>query len=206
MNNKINTLIFDFGGVLISNDDRGIVDDSKEIQKILNKEKEELYKAWEIAWPKFKNGKITEDKFYSIFLKALNINDKEELIDTLKRVYRKNICLLEPFYLLENLKSKYKLYALTNIGKEALEYKIKRYNLEKFFGGIVASCLEGVAKPEKEIFDRLINRYSINPETSVFIDDLERNTEAAKKLGFFTIRYVDKKQLINDFKNLGINI
>lgn len=203
---KIDTLIFDFGGVLISNDDRGIVENSEEVQKNLNKNQKELSEAWDIAWPEFKNGKITKNIFYSIFLKTLNIEDSNEKVDMLKSIYRKNVHILESFRLVEILRKKFKLYALTNIGKEDLEYKVKKFNLENYFIGIVASCLEGIGKPEREIFDRLIKRYSINPQKSLFIDDKERNIKVAKKLGFLTILYTNKEQMINNLKQFGIEI
>jgi epoxide hydrolase-like predicted phosphatase len=206
MINTIDTLIFDLGGVLISNDDEGIVTNSEETQKYLNKSEKELDNAWSIAWPRFRNGNITEDEFYSIFLKTLNIKDENEKINMLKNIYRENVNLLESFSLLKKLSSKYNLYALTNIGKEGLKYKVKRFSLDDYFIGIVASSMEGIEKPEEEIFNRLINKYVINPQTSIFIDDLERNIKVAKKFGFLTILYTNKEQMINNLKQFGIEI
>ena len=38
-------------------------------------------------------------------------------------------------------------------------------------------------KPEISIYERLIRMYDIVPQNAIFIDDLERNIEAARSLG-----------------------
>lgn len=51
------------------------------------------------------------------------------------------------------------------------------------FDGTLVSAEERVLKPEPEIFERLFERYSLRPEESFFIDDLEANIEGARRCG-----------------------
>lgn len=53
----------------------------------------------------------------------------------------------------------------------------------EYFDGTLVSAEERVLKPEPEIFERLFERYSLRPEESFFIDDLEANIEGARRCG-----------------------
>lgn len=53
----------------------------------------------------------------------------------------------------------------------------------EYFDGTLVSAEERVLKPEPEIFERLFERYSLRPEESFFIDDLEVNIEGARRCG-----------------------
>ncbi|MCR5785706.1 MAG: HAD family phosphatase [Eubacterium sp.] len=61
--------------------------------------------------------------------------------------------------------------------------------------GVVFSFREHYIKPEKEIYEILLDRYNLKAEECVFIDDKEENIEGAKALGFETI-------LFDDFENV----
>ena len=54
-----------------------------------------------------------------------------------------------------------------------------RYPFLDWFDGIVISGEEKVAKPDPVIFRHLLDRYGLDPATTVFIDDSEANVRAA---------------------------
>lgn len=55
--------------------------------------------------------------------------------------------------------------------------------------GVVVSGLEGVVKPEPVIYERLIERFGLDPVATLFTDDREANVAAAAALGFHTHRF-----------------
>ncbi|MBR5372370.1 MAG: HAD family phosphatase [Oscillospiraceae bacterium] len=55
-------------------------------------------------------------------------------------------------------------------------------------GGIF-SCHEKITKPDPEIYRRLFRKYNLKPEECLFIDDLQKNIDAAKALGMSGIRF-----------------
>ena len=63
------------------------------------------------------------------------------------------------------------------------------------FAGGVFSGEEGVVKPEREIFDVLIERFDVDAKRAVFVDDKEPNVRAAEALGFQGIVFRDADQL-----------
>ena len=78
------------------------------------------------------------------------------------------------------------LYLLSNISPcFADEYKNNPWIAELFshFDGLVFSGAIGLVKPNKEIFDYLLDRYNLKAEECIFIDDNAKNIEAANKVG-----------------------
>ena len=53
---------------------------------------------------------------------------------------------------------------------------------------MVQSCLEGLKKPEKAIFDVTLERLGVEPEEAVFLDDLGGNLKTARLMGMSTIK------------------
>lgn len=70
-------------------------------------------------------------------------------------------------------------------------------------GGIL-SYQEKVVKPDPEIYRRLLDRYSLKAEESVFIDDTKANVEAAKALGLHGICFQTREQAVEELKALGV--
>lgn len=75
----------------------------------------------------------------------------------------------------------YKLYVLSNISDYV--YKNFKEILESLFDGIVVSYEIHKVKPNEAIYKYLLNKYNLNPEDSLFIDDREVNIKTANILG-----------------------
>lgn len=57
--------------------------------------------------------------------------------------------------------------------------------------GIVVSGLEGVVKPEPAIYELLLQRFGLEPQATLFIDDRENNLAAAAEFGMRTFLFED---------------
>jgi 2-haloacid dehalogenase len=86
-------------------------------------------------------------------------------------------------------------YALTNMEAETYPLRLERFPFLGWFDGTVVSGREGVAKPEQEIFMRLLDRFGLTAETTLMIDDAEENLDAASKLGMQTALFRSSRQL-----------
>ena len=60
-----------------------------------------------------------------------------------------------------------------------LIYHLLYNDLNKYFDVQIISAQEKVSKPEKKIYELLLNKYSLKPEESLFLDDRKENIEAA---------------------------
>jgi 2-haloacid dehalogenase len=86
-------------------------------------------------------------------------------------------------------------YALTNMEAETYPRRLRRFEFLRWFDGTVVSAFEGIAKPDREIFRRLLERFNLVPSATVMIDDSPPNLEAARSLGMRTVQFRSADQL-----------
>ena len=104
--------------------------------------------------------------------------------------------------LLPELKEKYNLYILSNFHQPAFEHIFKKYDFFRLFDGHIVSCYYYLLKPEKEIYETLIEKFNLIPEETVFIDDTKVNIDACEKEGIRGIHlpdYTELKQKLEEF-------
>jgi 2-haloacid dehalogenase len=90
---------------------------------------------------------------------------------------------------------KYKIYALTNWSAETFPVALERYDFMGWFDGIVVSGAEKMRKPAPEFYQLLLDRYNVDPQEALFIDDNLRNVLAAEKMGITSIHFTSPEQL-----------
>jgi 2-haloacid dehalogenase len=97
-----------------------------------------------------------------------------------------------------------RLLALTNWSAETFPAARRRFAFLDRFEGIVVSGQERVAKPDEAIFEVLLERYSLDPRATVFVDDAPTNVDAARRLGFIGLLFIDAARLRADLTRLGL--
>ena len=97
-------------------------------------------------------------------------------------------------------------YALSNMEREVFAIRSARFPFMRWFDGQVISGFEGVAKPDRRIFEVLLTRYDLDPAAAVFVDDSTRNVEAARDLGFNAVHYTSADQLKLKLRALGLQL
>jgi 2-haloacid dehalogenase len=70
--------------------------------------------------------------------------------------------------------------------------------------GVVVSGTERLAKPDPAIFDLAIERFSLDPGRTVFVDDVARNAAAAEAAGFRALVFTGAEVLRHDLRALGL--
>jgi 2-haloacid dehalogenase len=98
------------------------------------------------------------------------------------------------------------LYALSNWSHEAFPVAYGKYDFMKEFDGLVVSGYEKLLKPDHAIYRVLIQRYGVNPEEAVYIDDNKPNADAAAELGFNAIHFSSPEQLKTELRSLGLDV
>jgi 2-haloacid dehalogenase len=96
--------------------------------------------------------------------------------------------------------------ALSNMEPSAFATRRTRFAFMDLFDGFVISGIEGVAKPDRRIFEILLGRYRLEPAATVFIDDSPGNVEAARGLGLTAVHYTSAGQLRSQLRSLGLNV
>ena len=98
----------------------------------------------------------------------------------------------------------YKTYALTNWSAETFPVALARYDFLHWFNGRVVSGEEKTRKPFVDIYETLVKRFNIDPSTAIYTDDNVRNLLPAKKLGFTTIHFQSPLQFRRDLEKLQV--
>jgi 2-haloacid dehalogenase len=96
------------------------------------------------------------------------------------------------------------IYSLTNWSNETFPVALKKFPFLSWFKGILVSGDVGLKKPDPEIYKLLLDRYGLEANTCVFIDDRNENVKAASALGFSGIVFKNHTQLSKDLKKLNI--
>ena len=190
----VNTIVFDFGGVLIGSskeEEQGVMNYFMTTYGMTEKD---LYNMIMIYYKTIQSDELmTESQARKLYKKNLEVeyprfaHVSDELftsVSTRAHVFDYTIPLLDM------LRSRgYKLYYLSNLAKCTYEARKKKgtYDfIERFDGGLM-SWETGTAKPDPKIYKMLANKYNLDMKSCMFVDDKDFNINAAKKLGFKTI-------------------
>ena len=195
-------IIFDFGKVIGYFSEKDIVSkfsSKPEIQKFLINNV--------ILSPEWMEFGIIDSGYISE-LEAINmINDRtnnayKDIVYNFMINYHKYMYIQEELIdIIKRLKSQgYKIYMLSNTNEIMYQKFIK--NIENLFDGVVLSYKIHKIKPYDSIYKYLIDEFNLNPEESLFIDDVEDNINTAKCLIRTIIRFYDF--IVNGFVSFFI--
>ena len=76
----------------------------------------------------------------------------------------------------------YRLYVLSNMAREFIAH-LRRFPVYGLFDGEVVSCEVLTVKPERRIYEILLERYGLDASETLFVDDRAANIEAAAAVG-----------------------
>ncbi len=97
-------------------------------------------------------------------------------------------------------------YAITNFPAEKFDETCARFPFLGGFDGVVVSGRERIVKPDAAIFNLLLDRYGLNANACVFIDDNAANVAVAKSVGFIALLFTGPDALRSDLRVLGLPV
>lgn len=188
----IRNIIFDLGNVLIRFNpredliNRGLSDEETEFLM------REIFHSAE--WIELDRGTLNAEEALNK-IKGRNPG-KEQLIEEHSDFRDLLTPITSNASLLKGLKERgYKLYYLTNYHDDLFDYSFEAFDFfREFDGGVVSAHVKKI-KPDEEIYRILLDKYELEPEETLFIDDTEKNTLAADEIGLDTIHLSQPLQL-----------
>ncbi len=140
-----------------------------------------------LYWDQLDDGSITDDEVKLAFCNRL----PQALHEDACRVYDNWVVSMPPVTGMKELITELKacghrIYLLSNISVGfANTYTDSPYfrDLLSLFDGLVFSGLIGMVKPNREIFEHLLERFALTADECLFIDDNAANIAAAKAIG-----------------------
>ena len=201
---KISEIVFDFGGVFYDID---FIRLKKAFEKLQIPEQ-----LWENKqnniFIQFEKGEMDAQKFLDILQLASPI---EPSIDVIKSAFCSILVGMpvENVRYLRRFTKHYSCYLLSNTNEIHYEYFhseiINNLQTREFYNSFKKeyySHIMKMRKPESEIFEAVIQDNSLNPESTLFVDDMEENIVTARKIGFQTFHFGKEgkwSELINQF-------
>lgn len=93
----------------------------------------------------------------------------------------------------------HRIYLLSNISlgfAEGYREVPAMASMFDLFDGLVFSAKLGIVKPDRRIFDYIMETYALVPSETVFIDDSQKNVAAAEACGIRGIRFTFGRQIV----------
>lgn len=182
----IKNIIFDLGNVVIPNPKMEVVKqffkDEKDAQVFNNYIFKSKY------WEMMDLGKMTNEEVANKIIenKLVDVSNYEEVRNFMMKWFSKRSLNEDVVELGKKLKlNGYKVYILSNMASSTYEYFKEKSDFFDIVDGTVVSAYEGVKKPDNKIFEILLDRYKLDAEECLLIDDDDTNKtlEVANSLG-----------------------
>lgn len=180
---KIATLVFDIGGIILDDTD-------VPLYKALGCDAERMAELKKMAfdsekWTQVMIGEYNHEQYMRERMEMYPEAEKELEVILSPHMHRINLPLRQ-----ENVEfvrelhesGEYKMYWLSNMDGAEYEYLQEEGIIEMLDGGCFSN-IEHTKKPWPEFYERLFAKYDLKPEECWFFDDKEKNIVAGEALG-----------------------
>ncbi len=202
----IEAVLWDFGGVLTTSPfeafnryerERGLPPDFIRTINATNPETN--------AWARFESSRISLDEFDDAFAEESAARGHrvpgKAVIELLSGDVRPRMVRA-----LECCKASFRVACITNNVKSGRGPGMARdasraaavQDVMTLFDLVVESSVEGIRKPNPQIYQLTCERLGVEAERAVFLDDLGVNLKPARELGMRTIKVINEDQALAD--------
>ena len=202
---SIKNIIFDLGGVILNIDYLIVVKSFRELgiddfdQWYSQKNQGDIF-------DKLETGKITPEEFH---VEVMKHSTKQLNAAEINTAWNSMLLDLpaERIKLLQEVQKQYRCFLLSNTNEihiEAYSASIaKKFGsidiFNQLFEKVYYSSRVGMRKPNREIFEFVLNENNLIPAETLFIDDSPQHIEGAKLTGIHTIYLTKGKSILDLF-------
>lgn len=196
-------LVFDLGGVVVRWDPDAIIAGVFADPAIRAKVKKGVFE--DADWLELDRGTLGREDAIARAAKRTGVA-VNEIKRLLHAVPPSLVVFPQTVELMRRLKNKgYPLYCLSNMHFASIEYLEQKESFWDVFDGRVISCRLNLCKPEAGIYEHLLRTYALKPGETLFIDDVQKNLDAAAKLGIRTLRFENAPQCERELRAMGVD-
>lgn len=202
----IKNIIFDLGGVVINLDTRATFDGFAAISRYTDWSQNSIDEV--DLFLDYEKGTISSEEFRAGIREMTgNADLADEQIDKIWNSMLLDIPLARLELLLQ-LSEKYRLFVLSNTNaihvpalNKIVENVSGKPNIHAFFEKVYFSYEVKMRKPEREIYEHVLNDSQLKSEETLFLDDKEENLVAAQAVGIQTGQITSQLDILSFFKN-----
>ena len=187
----IKNLLFDLGGVIMDIRRENAVEALKQIGLA---EADEMLGLYEQKGPfmLLEEGKLTPGQFREAIRSSIPHPVTDSDIDNAFLKFLIGIPLHRLHQLEQLAQRGFNIYLLSNTNPIMWQTKIREeftkdgININHYFKGLITSFEAGMMKPDPEIFRYTAAKLGIDPAETLFLDDSQKNLDAASSVGYHT--------------------
>ena len=195
-------LVFDLGGVVVRWDPEAIIAGVFKEEDIKARVRDGVFGHPD--WLELDRGTLGREDAIKRAAKRAGVAPAE-IKRLLHAVPPSLVVFPETVDLLHRLKRRgHPLYCLSNMHFASIEYLENTHTFWDVFDGRVISCRLQLCKPESGIYEHLLQTYGLRAEDTLFIDDVQKNLDAAAKLGIKTLRFENAAQCERELRALAL--
>ena len=197
----IRSFIFDIGNVLIP------FDFNRAIRRIQSQSSIPLGESTSTIRPiieAYETGRFGRAEFLKQAIALMQYQgDEAEFVSAWQEIFEENEAMTR---LACRLHGRYPLYLLSNTNDLHADYFEATYPVFQYFSGAVYSHRVGCMKPGRPIFEIALRQFGVEPDETVYIDDLAANVATAHDFGFHALHYDHTRhtQLVEQLIALGV--
>ncbi len=199
----VRAVLFDFGGV-ISTFDVGVF-----LRRIAPRSEKSPMEIGALIYGSrlpvlYESGRISSAEFFARLAELCGLRMPEE---EFVRAFTGIFTPVEPTLdLIRRLKGRYRLGLLSNTNEWHFRGHIETIPVFPLFDAVTLSFEVKEMKPGERIYRDALGKLGLPPEACVFIDDIEENVAAARRLSMRGIRYEGHERLVADLAGLSVTV
>ena len=199
----IKNIIFDLGGVLVDWDPEGALRrmglPEAEVKEIARNT------TFSPEWNEVDKSATAKEKLFDVMLARLPEKYRKDAARFLNEGVFDGIHSFS--YSAEWLNSLKKrglsVFLLTNYSDWMFEYHFKNeFSFTDYVDGMIVSGRVKLLKPDRAIYEALMDKYGLKPEECVFFDDRLENVEGARKCGIKAFVFKDYESARKELESL----
>ena len=177
----IKNIIFDLGNVVLKLKWNILLDTYSNNNDDKNILKDVIFDSKE--WEKLDEGTIKKKDAINIMLSKLPLHLHTPCISIMKD-WQKGLILNNEIidFIKKIRKNGYRTYILSNAPLDISKY-LNQNNLNQYFDGQIISAEEKIIKPNPQIYKLILERFSLEPNECLFLDDKTENIDSAIACG-----------------------
>ena len=201
----IKNVIFDLGGVIVE------FNPVKVVNSLFSKEDADFILGnlfFSEEWSEIDRGTLTPAEAFEKYRKDLSEETYEKILAVIENWNDYMPPFEDTYELVKRIKAAgVKIYLLSNV-PPYIHKMIETVPALKLFDGFVASCDVKLLKPERGIYEHLLEKFNLKAEECFFIDDMSVNAEGARAVGMKAHHFAnhDVEALENALRQYGVSI
>ncbi len=197
---SIKAILFDLGGVLLRTSDFTPREHLAASVNMDRHELEELIFGGD-SGGKAQKGEISTAQHWENVRHQLGFTH-QDLKAMLAEFFYPDELDLELVDYVRNLHKTYKTALLSNATDDLRQRIAEQWHFEDAFDVMVISAEVGMVKPDLKIFGFALQMLGVSADEAVFVDDFQRNVEAARSVGVRAIRFQNPQQIRDELNML----